>query len=707
MKRVIFVATLITLAVSARAQVIPYAVDSSDNIFSRTVTTISSSATPPIRVILLSGDGAKFLAAMQPTGHPLLIELSNYADSNLNQTFELDSVSAVLGDTLVISRRIFWGASQQLQWNNGTMVRLVNNDGIIIKQLQQMVAGLGVQLPDTTGKTDSELTIQHGGLEWTSTAASSGVTSFNTRTGAVAPASGDYAFTQINGTAAVTQGGTGLTSIVANQLIYSSATNVFSPLALGTGLSITSDTLNAVTGFSLPDTTGYTNEVLTVQPTGAVGWSSVGAGTVTSVNANGGTTGMTFLNGPIVKTGSLTLSGTLSVANGGTGGTTRAQALTNILPDSLGKTNLYLHISPSGGFDWDTAVGSGGSGAGTVTSVNVAIPGMTSSGAVTTSGTITMSGALAVANGGTALTTTPTDGQLLIGKTSTSGYALAGLTGTANEVTVTNGSGSIALSTPQAIATTSNVTFDSLTLTKALPVTSGGTGGTTYTAHGLLLGQGTTPVTDLGAATNGQIPIGSTGADPTLATITGTANEVTVTNGAGSISLSTPQAIATTSSPTFNALTLTTPLAVASGGLGNTKDSSKLAHLADTAGIADTARAAGTASSLVPVYASYTITTDTNNMPIPVTVTYARLTNTTTGVVHLTGIVSSTRPAGATLWVANVGTEPIVIQDNNAGSTAANEFQTTGGDVYLLQHGVAHFFYDPSFSRWVIIGGNN
>lgn len=40
-------------------------------------------------------------------------------------------------------------------------------------------------------------------------------------------------------------------------------------------------------------------------------------------------------------------------------------------------------------------------------------------------------------------------------------------------------------------------------------------------------------------------------------TLSGTTNEITVTNGVGSITLSTPQAIATTSSPTFAATTVT------------------------------------------------------------------------------------------------------------------------------------------------------
>ncbi len=47
-----------------------------------------------------------------------------------------------------------------------------------------------------------------------------------------------------------------------------------------------------------------------------------GSGTVTSVAMSGGTTGFSFGGGPITTSGTFTLSGTLAVANGGTGNTT-------------------------------------------------------------------------------------------------------------------------------------------------------------------------------------------------------------------------------------------------------------------------------------------------------------------------------------------------------------------------------------------------
>jgi len=50
--------------------------------------------------------------------------------------------------------------------------------------------------------------------------------------------------------------------------------------------------------------------------------------------------------------------------------------------------------------------------------------------------------------------------------------------------------------------------------------------------------------------------IGQTSGPPLSATLTGTTDEIIITNGPGSITLSTPQPIATTSSPSFQSLTL-------------------------------------------------------------------------------------------------------------------------------------------------------
>jgi phage-related tail fiber protein len=144
---------------------------------------------------------------------------------------------------------------------------------------------------------------------------------------------------------------------------------------------------------------------------------------VTTINF--GTTGLT----PATATsGAVTVAGTLVAANGGTGQS--SYAVGDILYASAATTLAKL-----------TAVAIG----------NVLI-----SGGVTTApswgkvGLAThVSGTLPIANGGTNVTTTPTNGQLLIGNGS--GYALAALSpGTG--ITITNGAGTITISTTALIA---------------------------------------------------------------------------------------------------------------------------------------------------------------------------------------------------------------------------------------------------------------
>lgn len=55
-----------------------------------------------------------------------------------------------------------------------------------------------------------------------------------------------------------------------------------------------------------------------------------GSGTVTSVSVSGGSTGMSFSGNPVTTSGTITMSGTLDVDNGGTGATTAAGARANL-----------------------------------------------------------------------------------------------------------------------------------------------------------------------------------------------------------------------------------------------------------------------------------------------------------------------------------------------------------------------------------------
>jgi hypothetical protein len=73
-------------------------------------------------------------------------------------------------------------------------------------------------------------------------------------------------------------------------------------------------------------------------------------GSVTSVAASGGTTGLTFTGSPITSSGTLTLGGTLAVASGGTGATTLTSGY-------LVKGNGTSAVSASVVYDTGTNVG--------------------------------------------------------------------------------------------------------------------------------------------------------------------------------------------------------------------------------------------------------------------------------------------------------------------------------------------------------------
>jgi hypothetical protein len=97
----------------------------------------------------------------------------------------------------------------------------------------------------------------------------------------------------------------------------------------------------------------------------------------------------------------------------------------------------------------------------------------TNGGAVyATSTSALTTGTLPVASGGSGLTSSGGSGFLLIGNSSNT-FTAATLTGTVNRITVTNGSGSITISAPQDIATTSNPQFGSLGIGTAASGTAG------------------------------------------------------------------------------------------------------------------------------------------------------------------------------------------------------------------------------------------
>ena len=235
----------------------------------------------------------------------------------------------------------------------------------------------------------------------------------NTYWAAASSATGSGTVTSITGSG----GSTGLT--LGGGPITTSGT-----LTLGGTLAITNGGTGGnsrITGLNnlLPTQGGFAGQVLTTDGTNAIWLPVLAAGTVKSVNVNGGTTGLSFFGGPVVNSGVITMTGTLSVANGGTGQSTPNQALNALLPiQTAGTAGLFL-MSTGVDATWVAAGGGGGVGTGTVTSVNVSggTTGLSfTGGPVTTAGTIIASGVLAAANGGTGVDTSAAPlGSLLIG----------------------------------------------------------------------------------------------------------------------------------------------------------------------------------------------------------------------------------------------------------------------------------------------------
>jgi hypothetical protein len=216
--------------------------------------------------------------------------------------------------------------------------------------------------------------------------------------------------------------------------------------ATGTGTIIATNTAGSTSGTSIlygNGSGGFSNVTIGTGLTFSSGTlaSTASNGTVTNVGTTGTVNGITLTGGPITSTGNITLGGTLSgvslttqvsgtlpVANGGSGASTLTGLLkgngtsaftaatsgTDYAPATSGTSILYGN--GSGGFS-SVTVGSGLSftggtltstaGSGSVTSVALSggTTGLTTSGGpITSSGTITLGGTLAVANGGTGVT---------------------------------------------------------------------------------------------------------------------------------------------------------------------------------------------------------------------------------------------------------------------------------------------------------------
>lgn len=332
---------------------------------------------------------------------------------------------------------------------------------------------------------------------------------------------------------------------------------------------------------------------------------------VTSVDVSGGTTGLTTSGGPVTSTGTITLSGTLAIANGGTGQTTASAAFNALSPiTSTGDliigngansatrlgigSNTYVLTSNGTTASWQPATG-GGSGTvafgtagqltyygstGTTVSGNanatisggaltLGVAGTTAGSTVfsgSTSGAVTVKSAAAAGTWTMTLPTTAGNNGYVLstdGTGITSWIATSGGGGTVTSVNVSGGT--TGLTTSGGPVTGSGT----ITLAGTLAISNGGTGQTTASAGfnalspitttgDLIIGNGTNSAARLAIGTNGYV-LTSNGTTASWAASTG-----------GVTSFSAGTTGLTPSTGTTGAITLAGTLGVANGGTGAT-----------------------------------------------------------------------------------------------------------------------------------------
>jgi hypothetical protein len=286
---------------------------------------------------------------------------------------------------------------------------------------------------------------------------------------------------------------------------------IYDPSPSGTGnIGLRAASGTGSYSLTLPTSAPAANQVLGVSSSsGGVAtltWTTVSVSAVSTFS--GGTTGLT----PSTATsGAVTLAGTLSVTNGGTGAT----SLTGI---ALGNgTGAFTGITTSSGIAGALSdeTGSGALVFGTsptVTTLTVA-----SGGATISAGGLTVTAGGASVNGNILIDNSGSAGELRLREPSGSGshytafraqaqsvdvtYTLPASDGTSGSVLSTNGSGTLSWAAGGGVTsfsagttgfTPSSATTGAITLGGTLSVTNGGTGRTSHTAFMPIVGGSTT-----------------------------------------------------------------------------------------------------------------------------------------------------------------------------------------------------------------------
>lgn len=380
----------------------------------------------------------------------------------------------------------------------------------------------------------------------------------------------------VSGTLPIANGGTNTASVPANgQILIGNGTDyTVANLTAGTGVTITNTaggitlsapdngTVTGVTASSPLASSGGTAPDISLTGTVPVGNGGTGATTLTGYVIGNGTSAMTAST--TIPTSNLT--GTLPVTNGGTGQTTYTDGQL-LIGNTTGNTLAKATLTAGTGVTITNGPGTitiSAPDTGTVTAVTASSP-LASSGGATPN--LSLTGTVAIANGGTAGTATPTAGAVPYGTGTAYAFTNAGTTG---QVLTSAGAGAPTWTTPTT-GTVTSVTASSplsssggatpdLSLTGTVPIANGGTNATAApTAGAIAYGTGTAYAFSAAGTTGQVLTSNGAGAPTWAAAASGTVTSVAQSFTGGLISVA--------GSPITSSGTLALTVAGTSGGI--------------------------------------------------------------------------------------------------------------------------------------------
>ncbi len=578
----------------------------------------------------------------------------------------------------------------------------------------------------------------------------------------------------INGSNQVVKCATGSTTATlqsaydnGNTIATTTGKNIAFTLSSGTSTSFALTNAGAATSFIINDTNAATNTAVDVQSAGVSKLTILENGTLAtagSINVTGTVTSA----GQITGNSGLTVSGgTATLNTSGTSNTTIGNSTGTVAISSTG-----LNVTTGGVVTGTTISGASN------TFTNIPNSALTQSSVTVTAGTGLGSGGAVSLGGSLTLTNA----------------GITSITGTSNQVIASSGTGDVTLSLPQNIHTSATPTFASQTLSAVTNQVILGTGTTTtissvapssariYTIPdfgsndsfvGAAATQTLTNKTISGSSntlsnignsslTNSSITISngagisgggsvSLGGSITLnnagaLSLIGTTNQVSVSAATGSITLTLPQSIGTSSTPTFSGLTLTGASSITYNSAADDTYGSNLTTVTNTNTSGTTSNVKGVTIQLIGstnanasantvtginfptvssvanndfiglfVGANYTnlLTSPTINIAGDGTITgasfsgssntftsipVAALTNSSFTINDGTSITGGTGSLGGTLTITNTGVTSVVATTNQVAVSAA-----TGAVTLSLPQNI-HTAATPTFGSMNLTG---